>query len=181
VGRFAYLAEREGGRTLSVRQFCLEQNWTAAGWPCSAKRGRVRLMTGRTIPADFTSSPSAKLPGRFAYLAERGGGRTQGLLGTSCASPFRPSAVPMFDYGYCLGRRQFCLEQNWTAAGWPEQSPQIPRRHTAQKSCGSCAFVAPSINGRWIQQSGRHSTRERRHFPVLTRSRVTFDTGNGYR
>ncbi|MCW0200606.1 MAG: hypothetical protein OJI74_01940, partial [Rhodanobacter thiooxydans] len=64
---------------LFVRQNCLEQFWTAAGWPWSAQRGRVNPMDGIHNPARHAAVSSIKVEsrkGRFAYLAERGGGRT---------------------------------------------------------------------------------------------------------
>ncbi|MEO5830882.1 MAG: hypothetical protein ABIQ36_09975, partial [Rhodanobacter sp.] len=50
-----------------VRQFCLEQNWTAAGWPRSAQRVGVWPMDGPNNPRILSTRRIRK--GRFAYLA----------------------------------------------------------------------------------------------------------------
>ncbi len=49
----------------SVRQNCPEQFWTAAGWPWSAQRGRVRPRRGRTIPRHPHTSAHNPNPGAF--------------------------------------------------------------------------------------------------------------------
>jgi hypothetical protein len=58
------------GRTLLVRQFCLEQNWTAEGWPRSAQREGVGPMDGPNNPRE--PHATVQHTGRhFAYLAEK--------------------------------------------------------------------------------------------------------------
>jgi hypothetical protein len=102
VGRFAYLAERGGGRTILVRQNCLEQFWTAAGWPRSAQRAGVRPMDGTNNPSVnlWLLAPHPEM--RFAFLAERCSGRTLSVTRHICASPFGPSAAPMFALASCF-------------------------------------------------------------------------------
>ena len=50
-GRFAYLAESGGGRTLTVRQIRLERIWTTEGRPRSAQRAGVNPMDGVHNPS----------------------------------------------------------------------------------------------------------------------------------
>jgi hypothetical protein len=87
-----------------VRQFCQEQNWTAEGWPREA--GLVPWMGPTILVSHYSGEPS--------------------LLGTSCASPFGPSASPMFAPASCLRSRQNLLERFWTAEGWPREAGLVP-------------------------------------------------------
>src|SRR5690348_13090138 len=90
-GRFAFLEKWWCGRTHRVRQICLEQIWTAEGW-LRAQRGARRM----DAPSNPTlSARNANAPcGRFAFLEKWWCGRTHRV-------------------------RQICLEQIWTAEGWP--------------------------------------------------------------
>ena len=115
VRRFAYLAEREvwtnplgysarpvprpsGHRLrrcslrhscLRSRQICLEQNWTAEGWPWSAKRGRVSPMDGTSNPPKIPRRLTRHRSQAFCVSGgERGADEPSSLYGTSCASPF---------------------------------------------------------------------------------------------
>jgi hypothetical protein len=80
----------------TVRQIRLERIWTAAGWPWSAQRGRVR-------PKDGPNNPSRTSP----YLA-----------------PHRSSVLRIWRREVVDEPtvRQIRLERIWTAAGWPRSA-----------------------------------------------------------
>jgi hypothetical protein len=77
----------------TVRRICQEQIRTAAGWPWSAQRGRVRPMDGPNNPA-----------------------RTQ-MLAHSIAGAFCVSGGERWWTSPTV--RRICQEQIRTAAGWP--------------------------------------------------------------
>ena len=54
-----------------VRQFCLEQNWTAEGWPRSAQREGVGPMDGPNNPSRTSRNGTAHRSRRSVCLTER--------------------------------------------------------------------------------------------------------------
>ena len=68
-----------------------------------------------------------------------GNRRRTTLLGTFRASPFGPSAAPMFASASCLRSRRICLEQIRTAEGWPREAGLVP-------------WMGPTILGRHANQ-----------------------------
>ena len=63
---------------------------------------------------DGTNNPS--LPARWQAR----------LLGIPCASPFGPSAVPMFATASCLRSRQSSLERFGPPEGWIREAELVP-------------------------------------------------------
>jgi hypothetical protein len=93
--------------------------WNKIGQPKAGPAARsakgLGPWMGPTIPADLTQQCSAPKR-RFAYLAEREVWTNPfGLFGPSWASPFGPSAAPMFAPASCLRSRQIRRERIWTA------------------------------------------------------------------
>ncbi len=151
VGLFAYLAERELWTNAPVIRRILRLTlraigcadvrsgilppqstnlpgacWTAAGWPRSAKRVGVRPKDGPNNPdlhanASFNEAPR----GAFCVSGGESCGRTLRLFDASCASPFGPSATPMFAMASCLRSRRNCQKQFRTAAGWPWSAKRV--------------------------------------------------------
>ena len=117
--------------TAHVRQICPEQIWTAAGWPREAGFGP---WMGQTILVSQPNRDSVR-GGLFALTGTQ---RRTTSFGTSRASPFSPSAAPMFASASCLRGRQFGLElvgqpragpaQRGLAHGWAKQSQASPRK-----------------------------------------------------
>ena len=134
--------------------------WTAEGWPWSAQRGRVRPRMGRAIPGNVTLPSVPSKQGVLPIWRRGWRGRTHWLLGTSWASPFGPSAAPMFDYGVLPSSSTILSGTQWTAEGWPwsaqrgrdeahgwaEQSRRRPRYREAHRSAsGICLKIACNL------------------------------------
>jgi len=76
VGRFAYLAERGGGRTLWFDKIVWNNFGQPQAGPGARQRAGVWPMDGPNNPSRTSRHRRTPPKQRFAYLAERGGGRT---------------------------------------------------------------------------------------------------------
>ncbi len=100
------------GANLDSRRLALER---------TARKGSTH---GWVEQSPRTSCKSrCALPGAFCVSGGEGGvDEPSRLFGPSWASPFGPSAAPMFALASCLGSRRICLERIWTAEGWPRSA-----------------------------------------------------------
>ena len=104
---------------LRSRRMCLEQFRTAAGWPWSAQRGRVRPGTGGTIPRKLHRISPPIEAALYTYLDVRG-------MGGSCPAQRSGSTADVICLPHLTG------------------NPCNPCPSAVTRSTDPCAYQSPS-------------------------------------